>query len=185
MLSDDLLLSNDLLTTVNGMPAPKEELTKPNTIPTLASGSLWSDEVNRKIYAFGGFFPDNQPSPFETWMFDDAKGNWSHVSTTGDSMAYLARGMGAVAPEAGVAYYLGGYQDNGTLSGWHGPRIYSPDLVSFNMVTRQYLNSSGPDTAGRGEGVMVFLPASTGGLLVYFGGLRQERPGGPVEGVSV
>ena len=39
------------------------------------------------------------------------------------------------------------------------------------MVNNFWTNNTGPDTIGRAEGVMVTIPASKQGLLVYFGGV--------------
>ena len=39
------------------------------------------------------------------------------------------------------------------------------------MINNFWTNNSGPDTIGRAEGVMVTIPASKQGLLVYFGGV--------------
>jgi hypothetical protein len=91
--------------------------------------------------------------------------------------------MAAVAGDAGVGYYLGGYHDNGTQDGWSSSRLYTPSLVTFDMNTKTYTNNSGPDNEGRGEGVMVFIPASTSGLLIYFGGVAQDRSTGEISGV--
>ena len=91
--------------------------------------------------------------------------------------------MAAVAADAGVGYYLGGYQDERTKVGWKGGKVYTPSLVEFDMVERRYVNSSGPDQQGRGEGLMVYIPASTNGLLVYFGGVVQDRGTGELSGV--
>lgn len=95
--------------------------------------------------------------------------------------------MSAVAPEAGIAYYLGGYEDGTTAVGWTGSRRWRNELVGFDMVKREYFNLSGPPGegfTGRGDGYMGFLPASSGGVLVYFGGVLQKGDGS-VTGVCV
>jgi hypothetical protein len=166
------------------MPKMNPATPKNISIPSLAGGGLWADEINSRFYAFGGYFPSGDPKPFETWTYDDSRSAWSNVSTQGDVMSYVAHGMAATAPDAGVAYYLGGYHDGQTQKDWTTPRFYTSTLVEFDMVKRKYSNFTGPDGRGRGEGLMVFIPASTSGLLVYFGGLVQDQPGGEVSGVS-
>ena len=150
---------------------------------SLAGGDLWPDEINNRLYAFGGYFPSGTPRSFETWSYDNTQQIWNTVSTTGDSVGYIAHGMSAVAPDSGIGYYLGGYQDERTQAGWSSPRVYRSQLITFNMVTRQYSNHSGPDSLGRGEGFMTFMPASFAGVLVYFGGLTQDPSTGKISDV--
>jgi hypothetical protein len=157
---------------------------KNSTIPALAGGTLWADAVNDKFYAFGGYFPGSDPVPFQTWSFHDTHSTWMPVSTLGDNVSYVAHGMSAVAPEAGVGYYLGGFQDGSTSKGWNSNRLYTSSLVEFDMVGWTYTNSSGPNGIGRGEDLMVFIPASTSGLLIYFGGVTQDPSSGVVSAVS-
>ncbi|CZR64955.1 uncharacterized protein PAC_14855 [Phialocephala subalpina] len=58
------------------------------------------------------------------------------------------------------------------------------------MIKSQYLNISGPSAQGRGEGLMVFVPASTSGILVYFGGGTQDPStrevfGAPMDNITI
>ncbi|KAF2463097.1 uncharacterized protein BDR25DRAFT_246528 [Lindgomyces ingoldianus] len=180
--TNSLLLYSDLLVTQDGMPKMRSGSGKDSSVPSVAGGALWADEINQRFYAFGGYFTSSTPSAFQTWTHDELHGLWSNVSTEGDVMSYVAHGMSAVAPDAGMGYYFGGYHDNETDLGWTAPRLYTSTLVEFDMVSRKYSNFTGSDGKGRGEGLMVFIPASTSGLLVYFGGVVQERPGGSVVG---
>ena len=123
--------------------------------------------------------------PFETWTYVEFVNMWSNVSTEGDPVSYVAHGMSAVAADSGVAYYLGGYHDSQTDARWSQSRVYTSNLVTFDMVTRSYSNSTGPDSIGRGEGIMTFVLASTSGLLVYFGGVIQDSDGNGVHGASM
>lgn len=43
-------------------------------------------------------------------------------------------------------------------------------LIKFDYDRGVWTNSTGPDDTPRAEGVMVYIPASDDGLLVYFGG---------------
>jgi hypothetical protein len=182
--ADHVSLYSDLLVTTNGMPKMTIAPPKNSTIPALAGGALWSDAINDKFYTFGGYFPASDPIPFQTWAFHDAHGTWTPVLTQGTNVSYVAHGMSAVAPDAGVGYYLGGFQDGGTTKGWSASRLYTPSLVQFDLVSWTFTNGTGPDGNGRGEGVMVFIPASTSGLLIYFGGLIQDPSSGVLSAVS-
>jgi len=152
------------------------------TVPSVAGGTLWADWANNVFYAFGGYFPDSSPLPFVTWLYNVAQESWTSVSTRGNS-TYVAYGMAAIAADAGVGYYLGGYHDNQTQNGWSTNRLYTSNLVAFDMNTRTYTNTSGPDDQGRGEGLSVFIPASTSGLLIFFGGVVQDPSTGETSGV--
>ncbi|KAF2820057.1 hypothetical protein CC86DRAFT_245247, partial [Ophiobolus disseminans] len=174
--TNDQFLYSDLLVLSNALPAVKAtpQLDE-KTVPSIAGGALWSDEINGRFYAFGGYLSAGDPSPFQTWTYDTLQSKWSAVTTTGDKMVYVARGMSAIAPDAGTAFYLGGYHDNRTDQSWTAPRSYSSSLVEFDMVNRKYTNHSGPNDSGRGEGLAVFVPASNTGLLIYFGGVVQAK----------
>ncbi|ORX92787.1 hypothetical protein BCR34DRAFT_647580 [Clohesyomyces aquaticus] len=180
--TNSLLTYADLLTSDDYMPIVRTGSPKPATVPSLAGGTLWADEINGRFYAFGGYFPEHTPSPFETWTHDELTGSWTKVRTEGNQMAYVAHGMSAVSSDSGIAYYLGGYHDGGTDAGWGTARLYTASLVAFDMVERKYENLTGPDDRGRGEGLMVFVPASTEGLLIYFGGVIQDRSGKTLAG---
>ncbi|KAK5013024.1 hypothetical protein LTR39_003853 [Cryomyces antarcticus] len=53
------------------------------------------------------------------------------------------------------------------------------------MIGNVFTNNSGPDTTGRAEGVMVYLPASERGLLVYFGGILDPYKNGTTVGSAM
>jgi len=40
------------------------------------------------------------------------------------------------------------------------------------MVGNSFTNNSAIDSVGRAEGTMVYIPASAGGMLIYFGGAQ-------------
>ena len=157
-----------------GMPVMQYAPSKKAQVPSVSGGALWADEINGRFYAFGGYHVNGTPPTFQTWSYDTSRNTWDDVITTGDTVAYVAHGMSAITPDAGTASYLGGYHDSTTNQGWTGSKSYTPNLVEFDLVNRRYTNHSGPDSDGRGEGLMVFIPASNTGLLVYFGGVIQS-----------
>lgn len=65
-----------------------------------------------------------------------------------------------------------------TTLGWKGPSIATNGLIRFDFSTGELKNISGPDNTGRAEGHMAYLPASDGGILVYFGGVEDPYHNG-------
>ncbi|KAH7400836.1 hypothetical protein DE146DRAFT_781627 [Phaeosphaeria sp. MPI-PUGE-AT-0046c] len=167
LLYSDLLVINEYLPSIHYAPS------KQHQVPAVSGGTLWADEINSRFYAFGGYHSDGAPPAFKTWTYDTSQNKWETVDTLGDTASYVAHGMSAIAPDSGRAFYLGGYHDSTTDVGWTASKRYTTNLVEFDMVSRQYTNRSGPDNYGRGEGLMVFVPASNTGLLIYFGGVVQ------------
>lgn len=168
------LLYGDLNKTQGGMPTIHDTgLVKNSSVPSVAGGILWADTINKVFYSFGGYFPQLSPVNYALWSYDAIFNQWNVATPSGDTVSYVAHGMGTVVDERGEGYYLGGYQDNHTTPKWGGPRQYTSNLVKYDMIQNQFTNFSGPDSTPRGEGVMVYLPASDGGLLVYFGGITQ------------
>jgi hypothetical protein len=180
-----LLAYSDLLnvTAETGFPAVVFPQSQNLSVPAVAGGVLWPDQINNRFYSFGGDFMSETPSSFATWTYSEQNSTWDIVPTLGDKMHYLSHGMSAVAQDAGISYYLGGYQDNTTDQSLSS-KTYSSGLISFDMVQREYSTMTGPDGNGRGEGIMVFIPASTSGLLVYFGGVVQANNGDSLAAVN-
>jgi hypothetical protein len=169
----------------DGMPEIRTDVTKNNSVPSVAGGILWPDTVNKIFYSFGGYFPQIAPKPFVTWSYKTDKDRWDSVKTKGDRVSYVAHGMGTVAPDNGVGYYLGGYHSGQTEDGWGPGQLYTTNLISFDMVSRQYKNMNGPDQLGRGEGAMVFIPVSRSGLLIFFGGVAHGPRNRTIKGVCL
>lgn len=42
------------------------------------------------------------------------------------------------------------------------------------MIKNTWTNTTGPDSIGRAEGVMLYIPASDGGMLLYLGGVQDS-----------
>jgi hypothetical protein len=175
---------SDLLTLRDGMPEVRQNVTKNSSVPSVAGGILWPDTVNKIFYSFGGYFPQTTPQPFSSWSYNTDLDRWEIVETKGDKPSYVAHGMGTVSTDKGIAYYLGGYHSNETEAGWGLDVLYTSNLMSFDMISRQYTNNTGPDHLGKGEGVMLFIPVAHSGLLIYFGGVTQDPKNGNISGVS-
>jgi Galactose oxidase, central domain len=80
-------------------------------------------------------------------------------------------GGGVGISELGQGYMLGGWLSNASVSGWSGGPIATSTLIKYEMDSGVWTNNTGPDDVPRAEGVMVYLPASNSGLLIYFGGV--------------
>jgi hypothetical protein len=181
------LLYSDLNTTTQGpgMPEQFANLTKNSTVPSVSGGVLWADNVNKCFYQFGGEY-QSDPTDFSFWTYDTRLNQWNESSPKSNvaSLSRVAHGAGTQVEDYGYGYYLGGYINNLTSPGWKGGQITTSNLISYDFSAGQLNNNSGPpDNYGRAEGQMVYLPASDGGLLIYFGGVEDPTRNGTVQPV--
>lgn len=188
-LPDTWLLYSDLNTTTQGpgMPEQFANLTKNSTVPSVSGGVLWADNVNKCFYQFGGEY-QSDPTDFSFWTYDTRLNQWNESSPKSNvaSLSRVAHGAGTQVEDYGYGYYLGGYINNLTSPGWKGGQITTSNLISYDFSAGQLNNNSGPpDSYGRAEGQMVYLPASDGGLLIYFGGVEDPNRNGTVQPVRL
>lgn len=94
-----------------------------------------------------------------------------------------AYGAGAVTDE-GVAYWYGGYLTESSDSSYRGDDFTLNNLISYDMKTKRWSNNTWDQTR-RAEGTLQYIPASEGGMLVYFGGVETNKTGGSVTYVSL
>jgi hypothetical protein len=188
-------------------PPQYANLTKNSSVPAVAGGVLWQDEVNKVFWLYGGEFA-SAPSKFELWGYDVILNQWYDVSvisliwraslmfpttpiTDGRIIANPTRshrntsatqepaadihrvsyGAGVASSEAGLGFYYGGYLNNLTNPEWAGLPMATSNLLIFDMDTGLIANTSGYSSTGIAEGIMVYIPASSAGLLIYFGGV--------------
>ncbi|KAF1955602.1 hypothetical protein CC80DRAFT_87779 [Byssothecium circinans] len=177
------LLYSDLNSTTQdvGMPPQYANLTKNATVPSVAGGILWADEVNKCFYLFGGQYQSN-PTDFSFWSYDVPMNQWNETKYTSNvnSLQRVAYGAGTTVEELGLGFYYGGWMNNLTNPLWSGSPIVSSNLIRYDFTRGTLNNNTGPDSVGRAEGQMVYLPASDGGLLVYFGGVEDPYRNGTV-----
>jgi hypothetical protein len=122
-------------------------------------------------YLYGGEYSD-VPQPFSLWGYDVVLNQWNETALSQSSNPdWVAWGAGTTINARGEGYYYGGYSSNRTTPGWSGPSWATNSLLKYDMINNFWTNNTGPDTIGRAEGVMVTIPASKQGLLVYFGGV--------------
>jgi hypothetical protein len=177
--ADNLLLYADLTVNNQGMPNEYENLTKPATAPSVSGGVLWPDTVNKKFYLYGGEYDGVPPPIYETWEYDAIALNWSQM-TPDVSQTYVQRasyGGSATVEDRALAYFYGGWLSNNSDSTWTGDPVALSTFLEYDMIHNTWTNNSGPDTTGRAEGIMVYIPASDGGMLVYLGGIQSSGAG--------
>ena len=124
-------------------------------------------------YLYGGEY-SNIPQPFSFWAYDTVLNQWNETapaSSSNPNPNWVAWGAGTSISARGEGYYYGGYCSNRTTPGWSGPPWATNSLLKYDMINNFWTNNSGPDTVGRAEGVMVTIPASKQGLLIYLGGV--------------
>ena len=174
------MLYADLTVNNNGMPDEYDNLTKPAGAPSVEGGILWADTVNKYFYLYGGDFYQSSPSAFALWQYDAIYSNWTSVNPdpTQASIERASFGAGTVAEDSGIGYYYGGWITNQSVPAFGANPVALSNLLSYDMLTNTWSNSSGIDSTGRAEGVMVYLPASDGGMLIYFGGVQVPSGNG-------
>lgn len=176
------LLYSDLNSTTQdaGMPRQYANLTKNSTVPSVSGGTLWADEINKCFYLFGGEYQGN-PSDFTFWSYDTLLNQWNETQyeSNVDSIERVSFGAGAQIEELGLGFYYGGWINNHTTPGWNGLPMITSNLIRYDFSSGTLNNNTGPpDNAGRAEGQLIYLPASDGGLLVYFGGIEDPNLNG-------
>jgi hypothetical protein len=112
------------------------------------------------------------PQPLSFWGYDAILNQWNESSAPPNTIDWVSWGAGTTVDTRGEGYYYGGYLDNLTTPGWSGPPLATNSLIKYDMVQNYWTNNTGPDNIGRAEGVMVTVPASVQGLLIYFGGVQ-------------
>lgn len=152
------------------MPAQHANLSKNSTVPDVAGGILWPDEINKVFWLYGGEF-STAPSKFQLWGYDVLLDQWNLSSTTTSVPSVNRVSYGAGTTMVGKGYYYGGYLNNLTNPLWDGPPVATSTLVIFDMDSDTLTNNTGPDSIGRAEGVMVSIPTYSQGMLIYFGGV--------------
>ncbi|EPS39852.1 hypothetical protein H072_6347 [Dactylellina haptotyla CBS 200.50] len=149
---------------------------KPADVPSLAGGVLWADTVNKKLFLYGGQFTNEQPVPFDLWMYDTLYDTWQvmNQSSTGDvgQISRAFNGAGTAVDRLGLGYYLGGWVGSVSEYGYEGNDVAISGLLIYDMVGNTWTNQTVPDSQRRVEGVMLYVPLSDDGLLVVFGGMR-------------
>ncbi|KAF2872482.1 hypothetical protein BDV95DRAFT_385660 [Massariosphaeria phaeospora] len=185
--SNPYLVYSDLSTTQDvGMPIQHANLTKDGNVPSVAGGILWADEINKCFYLYGGEYQSN-PAEFSFWAYDTVLNQWNETEydTNDKSIQRVSYGAGTQIEELGLGFYYGGWMNNRTSPGWSGLPMAANSLIKYDFTKGVLNNNTGPDSTGRAEGQMVYLPASDGGLLVYLGGVEDPHGNGSFVGANM
>jgi hypothetical protein len=184
MRIDLYLLYASLTTVKDGMPQQYANLTKSSTTPDISGGVLWADEVNKVFYQFGGEYQGSS-QPFDALsMYDVLLEQWNQTNIP-DDLNRVSFGAGLAVNDRAEGYYLGGWMSSQTMPGWTGNPIATSNLIRYDMIKHTFTNNTGPNAAGRAEGVMVYLPAGDSGLLAYFGGIVDPSRNGTMVASSM
>ncbi|KAF7590916.1 hypothetical protein BBP40_002222 [Aspergillus hancockii] len=163
-----------------GFPKVFSNLTKPQNAPNVNGGILWPDTANKLFYLYGGEYSEGIPQSFSLWMYDAVYDRWN-VTSASDSQTGIQRasyGAGVTVQDRAVGYYYGGWLSSASVPGWgsQSPLALS-SFLQYEMLENRWRNTTGPDSVGRAEGAMLYIPAGDSGMLVYLGGLRAPRDG--------
>ncbi|KAG6353467.1 hypothetical protein INS49_005648 [Diaporthe citri] len=162
----------------SGMPQLHANLSKNGSIPDVNGGVLWGDDVNKVFYLFGGDFYGTPPTPFNLYSYDILNDSWDNLGPPSQSgINPISYGAGVGISELGLGFYYGGWLSNNSVPGWSGAPMATTGLVKYDMDQGSWTNNTGPDSTRRAEGTMNYLPASDGGLLIYFGGVQELENG--------
>ncbi|GAB7336307.1 hypothetical protein MBLNU13_g09052t2 [Cladosporium sp. NU13] len=159
-------------------PVQYDNLSKPDFVPSLEGGTLWPDSVNKVFYLYGGRYPeDERPYPFNLWKYDTITDTWSSVEGTPIDINGAYYGAGVTVQDRGWSYYLGGWLSNASVPGWIGPPMALDTMLRYDMLENSWTNNTIHGHPARAEGVLLYIPASDQGMLVYFGGLELAPNG--------
>ncbi|KAH7329108.1 hypothetical protein B0I35DRAFT_473739 [Stachybotrys elegans] len=179
--TNTFLIYHDLSTvSSSGMPPPHANLSKNSSVPSVQGGVLWPDEVNKRIYMYGGEFRGERPWRFSLYSYDIINDFWedSYASSQTHDIRRRSYGAGVSISSRGEGYYYGGWINNASDANWDSQTGQATSyLLRYNMDSNEWTNQTGPDEVGRAEGAMVHIPIGDGGFLVYFGGIRGQENG--------
>lgn len=159
---------------------------KNSSVPSVHGAALWADQLNKRLYLFGGEPPPSLPASNyylpSLWSFDASLLNegWALAAPKNNPIQVkidgVSYGAGVSVEERGEGYYFGGWILDSSTG--NATEVASGALVKFDFDEGQWSRNEGPDQGGSGkvgraEGAMVFIPIGDGGMLVHFGGLMQ------------
>ena len=149
------------------MPDLFANLTKNGTIPDVAGGILFTDDVNEVFYLWGGEYSDT-PQPVSAWSYDAILNQWNLTTTPPSQINWTAYGAGTTVSARGEGYYYGGYMNNQTTPAWSGDQVATSNLIKYDMIANVWTSNNGPlDGIGRAEGVCSPIVTRTSRLRGY------------------
>ncbi|KAI5458304.1 hypothetical protein BGZ63DRAFT_474676 [Mariannaea sp. PMI_226] len=160
------------------MPPIHVNLSKNASIPSVHGGALWADDVNYRLFLFGGEFYDSNPITSSMMSYDIWNDQWDDFGPPSEGIQRVSYGASNCVMERGEGYYYGGYLSNASVPDWTGDPQATSDLIRYQMDDQSWTKLAGPDKIRRAEGVMTFIPASDAGMLIYFGGVQDRDDNG-------
>jgi hypothetical protein len=139
------------------------------------------------MYLYGGEYYQSSPDSFTNWAYDIVNKNWTSIApdVTQGGIQRASYGAGVAVQDIGKGFYYGGWMSNQTVPSFGPNPVALSNLLSYDMIKNTWSNMTGPDSVGRAEGVMTYIPASDGGMLVYFGGIQTPYGNGNWTGVPM
>ena len=134
--------------------------------------------MNKRFYSYGGDYSGISPNAPNLLSYDVLYNQWESFGPPDTSIQSVSWGGGVGISELGQGYILGGWLSNNSVPGWTGSPWATSTLIKYDMDAGVWTNNTGPDSTPRAEGVMVYIPASYSGLLVYFGGVEVPNNNG-------
>ncbi len=134
--------------------------------------------MNKRFYLYGGDYSGISPNALDLLSYDVLYNQWEYFGAPSTSIQSVSYGGGVGISDLGQGYVLGGWLSNNSVPGWTGGPWATSTLIQYDMDTGVWTNNTGPDSTPRAEGVMVYIPASYSGLLVYFGGANVVNSNG-------
>lgn len=160
------------------MPNLKVGLNKNASIPSVHGGALWADDLNYRLFLFGGEFETTAPTPLHLLSYDIWYDQWDDFGPPGLGINRVSYGASTNVLQRGEGYYYGGYLSEKSVPGWSGGPLATTGMIRYDMNSNSFANITGPDGVGRAEGVMTFIPVSDNGMLIYFGGVQDPFQNG-------
>ncbi|KAM7207542.1 hypothetical protein V8F20_002020 [Naviculisporaceae sp. PSN 640] len=183
----DTLLSIDLTKHWTNDSVVLDSSPKPDGVPSLNSGGIWTDLRNNLMYTgFAGinsFFGNGNTSPQGLWSFSpdgDGGGAWKNLNATADGV-FVSRPRpfsGSVASGEGSGYLYGGMFGNSS-DFQNSPRgMFAYDFSSKQATFGRDSGASASST-GTQDGGMVFVPYFGNiGIIISAGGRERQGNGG-------
>jgi hypothetical protein len=138
------------------------------------------------VYLFGGEY-QNSPDSFSNWAYDILNDKWTSPTpdVTQNGIQRASFGAGLAVQDIAMGFYYGGWQSNETIATYGPNPIALSNMITYDMIQNKWANATGPDSIGRAEGVIVYIPASDRGMLVYFGGIQTPYSNSTWTGVPM
>jgi hypothetical protein len=96
------------------------QVKRPDNIPPVSRGALWSDSTNRYVFEHGGHFYDSwgyneseyfvkeaDIPPYNLWRYDTQDEVWQEMKPNGDNIQRALAGAKCSIPEYNISFYLG------------------------------------------------------------------------------